>query len=372
MPPDFPLLLPLPPNRVRRNYTGGRGLDELEGVGSPADGQRPEDWVASLVEAVNPGLPQREAEGLARVEHDGTVTTLRELIAAAPDHYLGSEHVARWGTQTGFLAKLLDSAMRLHIQAHPTREFAREHYGKPWGKFETYVILATRPEVEPYILLGFQHPPTADEWLRIVIEQDKDAMLACFEKVPVAPGEVWYVPGGLPHALGEGLTVLEVMEPSDLVVRCEFERDGIVVPPPARFMGRDPAEALRIFDYTAWPVDRLRATFRVAPTEITDEATHSVGLREWQLIGPNQIDCFEVHKLVITERATLTLDGRFRIGIPHRGTGTVTAHANGSTSPAVPLRPGSCFFAPAAAHELTFQPNCPTPLELYACLPGTG
>ena len=142
------------------------------------------------------------------------------------------------------------SSMRLHLQAHPTREFARQHLGQSWGKLEAYVILSTRPGCEPFIRLGFQHPPTPEEWQRIVIEQDIAAMDACFEPVPVRPGQVWFVPGGLPHAIGGGLTVLEIMEPSDLVVRCEFEREGIVVPPSARFMGREPADALRIFDFT--------------------------------------------------------------------------------------------------------------------------
>ena len=32
--------------------------------------------------------------------------------------------------------------------------------------------------------------------------------------------------------------MLEIMEPSDLVVRCEFEREGIVVPEDGRFMGQ--------------------------------------------------------------------------------------------------------------------------------------
>ena len=53
-------------------------------------------------------------------------------------------------------------------------------------------------------------------------KQDKARMDGCFEKIPVQVGEVWYIPGGMPHAIGEGITMLEMMEPSDLVVRCEF------------------------------------------------------------------------------------------------------------------------------------------------------
>jgi mannose-6-phosphate isomerase len=299
MPHKFPCLLELPPNRVRRNYRGGHVLDALEGKAVPADGDRPENWLCSLTEAVNPGMETAPDEGLSRVTVNGQEHALRELMAEAPEHYLGANHYEKHGLQTGFLAKLLDSSMRLHLQAHPTREFARRELGKPWGKFECYVILSVRAGIEPYIYLGFQHPPTPEEWLRIVTEQDLGAMMACFEKVPVRVGETWFVPGGLPHALGEGLTVLEVMEPSDLVVRCEFEREGVVVPPGARFMGRSPVDALRIFDYTAWPLAAVQAHFRVAPEALAANE----GLQEQRRIGPKQIDCFDVREIEVDSAA---------------------------------------------------------------------
>lgn len=350
----------LPPNRVRRNYKGGMGLDLLQAKPDPQDGDCPEDWLASLVEASNPGLPERKSEGLATVAIEGEVHLLRDVIAGDPGHFLGKAHHARKGLETGFLAKLLDSSMRLHIQAHPTREFAKRHYNKPWGKFESYVILDVRPEVDPYIYLGFQRPPDPGEWLRIVTEQDMPAMLACFDKVPVTPGDVWYVPGGLPHALGEGLTVLEVMEPSDLVVRCEFEREGIIVPPPARFMGQEPAQALRIFDHTSWPLEALRDNFKVAPV-ILNEAR---GNQESLLIGPGQIDCFEVRKLEVSSEFDYQTDGRFRIGFVHQGSGSVMAGDSEFS-----LERGDRFLVPAATSQLQFAPNG-SPLEIFFCLPG--
>ncbi len=73
------------------------------------------------------------------------------------------------------------------------------------GKTEAYYILSTRPEVtEPYIYLGFQHPPTREELRQMIVEQDIAAMERCFEKIPVKPGDVYVVPGGLPHAIGGG------------------------------------------------------------------------------------------------------------------------------------------------------------------------
>ena len=122
-------ILPLPPNRTRRNYRGGALLDRWEGKPDGVDGDRPEDWIASTTRAVNPGLPPVEDEGLARVMDGERRLTVAELFASAPEHYLGARHVEAVGAEPGFLLKLLDSAMRLHVQAHPTRQARRALLG---------------------------------------------------------------------------------------------------------------------------------------------------------------------------------------------------------------------------------------------------
>jgi len=356
-------LVPLTPNRVRRNYRGGAGLARFEGSDSGVDSDRPEDWIASTTEARNPGLEPIPGEGLSMVELGGAMLPLADLFRSDPAAYLGESHVRKHGLSTGFLAKLLDSSMRLHVQAHPTREFARQHLGSRWGKLEAYYVLAVRPGVRPYIRLGFQHPPSRNEWNRIVLEQDIAAMDRCFEPIAVAPGEAWYVPGGLPHAIGEGLTVLEVMEPTDLVVRCEFDRDGIVVPPQARFMGRDPEFALRIFDLQRHSPEEIWRLYHVTPTLVS----RTDALVEEQLIGPAQTDCFELRRLRVSGDARLAPDGRFRVFVVVNGTGTV-AELSGS----VPLRIGSRFFQAAAAGELRFTPAEGQTLDLLCVQAGAG
>ncbi len=65
-----------------------------------------------------------------------------------------------------------------------------------------------------------------DVWTDIVLRQDISMMDSCFEHIPVRGRDVIYIPRGMPHAIGEGILLLELMEPSDLVVRCEFNRNG--------------------------------------------------------------------------------------------------------------------------------------------------
>lgn len=317
-------LLPLPAHRVRRGYLGGRELDRLAGLATPQDGSRPEDWIASTVPARNPGLPPIAQEGLAMVidPATGQERLLRDLFVAHGAYYLGADHLTRLGPDLGFLAKLLDSSIRLHIQAHPTAAFARQHLNSRYGKLETYVVLAIRPDCPGYILLGFQRPPTPAEWRRIVLEQDLVAMHACFDRIPVRPGDVWLVPGGLPHAIGEGVLMLEVMEPSDLVVRCEFEREGIVVPPAARFMGRDPDFALQIFDFTPRSAAAVQSQCRTAPQPV---ARGSGFAAVEQLIGPTQTNCFSITRLTVApgQPAELPATGRVAVALVAGGAGTV-------------------------------------------------
>lgn len=317
--PSFKLdpLVPLLPNRVRRNYRGGYLLDKLDGNPAPCDGNKPEDWLASTVPAVNPGMSPVPDEGLSHVQMpSGKICRLDDLFKMAPAYHLGSDPAGSNDLQLGFLAKLLDSSMRLHVQAHPTTAFARKHLHSPWGKLETYVILGLRDEKSSYIRLGFQRPPSPQEWRRIVLEQDIAAMDACFDRIPIQLGEVWLVPGGLPHAIGEGVLMLEVMEPSDLVVRCEFEREGIVIPPEARFMQTSVDLAMQVFDYTPLTAAQAKATYCLTPQRLSPH--------EELLVGPAHTDRFSISRFMTHDSMDLPPNGRARLGLVAGGRGTLT------------------------------------------------
>lgn len=347
-PTPLPPLVGILPTRTRRNYRGGLLLDELERRPNPADSDRPESWIASTVAASNPGMPAEPGEGLTRVRlPDGTETTLPALVALDPAQILGAAHVRRHGTTLGFLAKLLDSAMRLHVQAHPTAAFARAHLGSRFGKLEVYYVLAIRPGTDGYVRLGFQRSPGRDRWMSIIAEQDIAAMDACFDPIPVAPGDVWIVPGGMPHAIGEGVLMVEVMEPSDLVVRCEFEREGVVVPPGGRFMGRDLDFCLQIFDYRAYSPGEIRTRSRLEPQPLIAEA----GWRYERLVGSELTSCFELHRLQAARAGTLPNDGRCSLIVQTRGASRVAVDAT-----ELPLAFGAACFVTASARDIRFTP----------------
>ncbi|MBC8009091.1 MAG: mannose-6-phosphate isomerase [Burkholderiales bacterium] len=352
-------LLPLENNRVRRNYAGGLCLDRWQNLPSPQDGPQPEDWLASTTPAINRGMADIPGEGLGRaLDADGKPRFLADLFREHGEYYLGREHLARVGPQLGFLAKLLDSSMRLHTQVHPTREFAKQYLNSQYGKLECYVILAIRPGHPGNLRLGFQHAPTRAEWREIVATQDIARMDACFDPIPVAVGQVWWVPGAMVHALGSGLLLLEVMEPSDLVVRCEFEREGIVVPPEARYMGRDLDFCLDVFDYTQRSVAEMTSLCRVDPVILSSSDAHEETLG----LSYAKTRCFEVRRLKIRSTYAWPCASHGRLVIVASGHGTARVGAQ-----EIALAPGSRFFVAAASPSVLLAPTDDHPLELCVC-----
>jgi len=347
----------LPPHRVWRTYQGGRTLDQLAGSATPADSHFPEDWIASTTRAVNAG---RESirEGVSPAVIAGETQDFATLLASDPDYFLGYRHAAKFGAQPQLLVKLLDPSIRLHFQAHPTADFAQRFLNSPSGKTEAYHILATRPEItQPYLYLGFQRPPSRQQLRRLIETQDIAGLEACFDRIPVRPGETYLVPGGVPHALGEGLLLVEVQEPSDLVVRFEFERGGYVLPESARFMGRGLEFCLDVFDYSSWPANRLAVEAACPPRR-----RRALGPDSFQddLIGPERTPCFQVRQSHLRGPATKQEDSAY-IAIVTTGACTVTA--GGETHR---LKPYDKFFCPAGLGPVAFSPSpTATLLECY-------
>lgn len=331
----IPHIFKLPPNRVWRTYPGGKMLDIREGKSDPQDTQFPEDWIASTTIAVNKGREHLTEEGLSAVEVNGQSYLLRELIKQFPDQMVGKPHASQFGAHTRFLLKFLDSSIRLHLQAHPTIPFAQKHLNSNSGKTEAYVILSIREGVRnPYIYLGIQHPMSPESFKQAITEQDTEALLTCFEKISIQPGDVFIVPGGMPHAIGEGVLMIEIMEPTDFAVRLEFERGGIVLPEEARFMGRDVDFATDMINFTPKSVEQVRTQHFCTPALLDQQS----GGKSLQLIGPEQTPCFSVQKLEIETAYEQTTDS-FYVGIVTSGKGQMIC---GETS--VELAEGDRFF----------------------------
>ncbi|MBM4152708.1 MAG: mannose-6-phosphate isomerase [Kiritimatiellaceae bacterium] len=354
---NIPHILFLEPNRVWRTYPGGKKLDIMEGKANPQDAHFPEDWIGSTTRAVNKGR-EDIVEGLSNVTVDGETLTLKALCEKYPCLMLGAAHVAKYGATTQFLLKFLDSAIRLHIQCHPTIPFAQKYLNSNAGKTEAYVILGIREEVkEPYIYMGFQHPPKPEDFKRMIEEQDTEAILACFDKVPIKPGDVFMVPGGMPHAIGEGVFMIEIMEPTDFAVRIEFERGGYVLPEASRFMNRGVDFAISMFNFDASPIDLLKQKFFCEP-KLLEKQNDSA---EYSIIDESKTACFRVNRIQVKDRFVKKSDS-FYTGIVSQGSGTLRIG-----SETYPLKQYTKFFVPYQTGAIILESE--TGMEITATFP---
>jgi mannose-6-phosphate isomerase len=355
---NIPNILFLESNRVWRTYPGGMILDQMEGVEKPEDKHFPEDWIGSTTRAVNKGREHLIKEGLSNVTFDDKTLTLKELCEKMPDVILGADHVEKYGANTQFLLKFLDSAIRLHIQCHPTIPFAQKHLNSNSGKTEAYLILSIRDDVkEPYIFMGFQNPPTKEEFKVMIEEQNSDDIVSCFDRIPIKPGDVFMVPGGMPHAIGEGVFMIEIMEPTDFAVRIEFERGGYVLPEESRFMNRGIDFALSMFNYETTSVNTIKEHFFCEPRLLETQNRSS----EYVLIDEQKTKCFKVNRIKVKD-SYVKKASSFYIGIVTNGSGTI--EIDGQT---ISVNEGSKFFVPYQTGAVKFESE--TGMEITVTFP---
>ncbi|MEL0628819.1 class I mannose-6-phosphate isomerase [Psychromonas aquatilis] len=345
-------------NRVWRTYTGGKVLDEMNGEAQPKDSHFPEDWIGSTTQAKNIGR-EEVCEGLSDAFINGKKTKFDQLIKQDPEYFLGKKHVAAFDNNPMLLVKYLDSSVRLHFQAHPTAEFAQKHLNSRCGKAEAYYVLESRDSIEqPYIYLGFQQSPSRHDFKDMIENQHIDKMEACFEKINISPGDCFYIPGGMPHAIGEGVLIIEIMEPSDLAVRFEFEKSGYVMPVDARFMKKDLDFCLDVFDYNQYSVEDIINQYRQTANLV---CKYNESSYKESLIDSATTLSFRVAKSSITGKVDKSEED-FYIGIVTKGDCVITC--NGET---YHLKQYERFFCPAGLNLLTIEST--TGVEILECYP---
>ncbi len=351
-------LITFAPNRVWRSYLGGKTLDRLQSITNPTDSHFPEEWIASSVQAVNPGR-ESHIEGVSKALIASNGANFLELVKSDPDYFLGPKHTQKYGKNTMVLVKYLDSAVRLHFQAHPTAEFAQQHLNSNSGKAEAYYILDIREGIsDPYIYLGFQHPPSREDFKEMIETQDIARIESCFKKIPVKAGDCFSIPGGMPHAIGEGILMIEVMEPSDWAVRFEFEKSGYTLPEEARFMQRGLDFCLDVFNYTQYTTEYIQDNFKQKAKKTTEYNAFSY---KESLIDSNATDKFRVCKSTI-KGIIQKVEDEFFIGIISKGSCTIKMQSG-----TLNLKQYDTFFCPYGLDEFTIIAD--EGVEIIECYP---
>jgi len=150
------------------------------------------------------------------------------------------------GAEAPVLVKYLFTSERLSIQVHPDDEAARRS-GHASGKDEAWLILSAEPQAA--IGLGLTRPVTKEELRTAALDGDIETLVDWRE---VEPGQAIYSPAGTIHAIGAGLTLVEVQQNVDLTYRLyDYGRprelhldEGLAVADPRPFGDLPPPEQL--------------------------------------------------------------------------------------------------------------------------------
>lgn len=260
------------PTRVYRVYKGGYLLDRFRGEKEPKDTNYPEDWICSTVEALQPYGISRES--ISKIEPIDDRTDIESLISIYPKDILGEGYINSYGKKFNILVKLLDSAIRLPIQCHPDRSFSRRYFSSNFGKAEAWFILETREN--PYILLGFREKVSKSRLRKIIDRDASEELVSLMNRIEVKTYDMYFIAPKLPHAIGEGVFMVETQEPTDFTISVE-RRCGDVVSTDEKCnlnLGWD--TALDAFDYTQYSIDDIRRNFAMERKLISSSPTGNI------------------------------------------------------------------------------------------------
>ncbi|WP_407662227.1 class I mannose-6-phosphate isomerase [Nakamurella lactea] len=333
----------LPPNVLPHFYRGGSRLATLRGF-VPQTDFGPEDWLAATVHRAGEADtgPSRLADG----------TPFADLVTADPVAWFGPQGAGPAGpADTGILVKLLDADQRLPVHVHPDRPFAASHLHSCYGKTEAWYVLAAEGE-NPSVWLGFADDVDPAELAAATEAQDSAWMLSRMNRVPVEPGTGILVPAGTAHAIGEGVFVVEVQEPTDLSILLEWS---------ITTSGREDSHLDLGFDValTAVSHQRLDSDRLADLVRQTDPAHRSAGGQS--VLPPAADEFFRIRVLAPTAQESVSAAPGFAVAVVLDGAGTLTG-AGGELA----VDPGQVLAIPAAFGPWSVSGG----LRLVQCLPG--
>lgn len=120
------------------------------------------------------------------------------------------DHVAQ---KLPILVKWLFTSEKLSVQVHPNDKQARQ-YGLTSGKEECWLIVDAAPNA--VLGMGTNRVLDADELRNLALSGEIEDVI---DWRPVKAGDYFYIPAGTVHAIGAGVTLIEVQQNADITYR---------------------------------------------------------------------------------------------------------------------------------------------------------
>lgn len=138
---------------------------------------------------------------------------LNEIIEVYLTDLVGEKNYEKYGLGFPLLIKFIDAQENLSVQVHPDDNLAEEKYGQN-GKTEMWHIVEAEDGAGLYI--GFNQVVTPEKYSQAVENGNLDTLLKFY---PVKKGDTFMIPAGTVHAIGKGVLLAEIQQPSDITFR---------------------------------------------------------------------------------------------------------------------------------------------------------
>jgi len=138
---------------------------------------------------------------------------LRELIETYMGELVGDSVFDQNGLGFPLLIKIIDAQEDLSVQVHPDDSLAQQRYEQN-GKTEIWYVI--HAEENTGIYAGFNKPTSKQDYIEAVKNKEIATLLQFY---PAKKGDLFFIPAGTVHALGKGVRVAEIQQPSDITYR---------------------------------------------------------------------------------------------------------------------------------------------------------
>lgn len=254
--------------------------------------------------------------------------TLSEYLKKAGPAALGKNAAAF--EHFPVLIKLIDAAKPLSVQVHPSDEYALrvEH---EYGKTEMWYVLECEEGASLYF--GVDRELTPEEFSQRIADNTLTDVL---RRVPVHPGDVFFIEAGTIHAIGAGILICEIQQNSNTTYRVyDYGRVGA---------DGKPREL---------HVEKAKAVSRLTPNE------PGAGVQPAQAVPGGKVQplasCkyFTTRRLDVENEMTLNVDETSFVSlVVTQGSGEILGENT------VTFTKGDSLFVPAGSGNVTVKGSC--------------
>ncbi len=253
---------------------------------------------------------------------------LSEIVEVYMEDLVGEEVFKKFGDFFPLLVKLIDTDDYLSLQVHPGNNIPQNN-GNEHGKAEFWYVLNAEKNAE--IIVGLGNDVDKETFVKHIENKTLKSICNVYK---VNKGDAFFIPPGTIHAIGSGVTLLEVQQSSDITYRVyDWDRPGLDGKP--RKIDID--SALKVMDFSA--NDNCKIPYRKvinSPVNLADNEYFNINLISFD--KKLSVDYFHLKSFVVITCVE----------------GSVTLKYYDGTEK---LNIGQSLVLPAEIHEIEFIPE---------------